>query len=194
MKGALVTVPLLVCVCVGILACAGSTSGGRSATSTTSSVGYHVRDRDDDYDNAHGAATRYDLDDDPILYYGHLAGSTEAAAVKLLVMRYYAAASASDGRTGCALLYRPLAESLVEEYAGSPTAGSTCAEVLSKVFRAQHAAYALRHASLIVTSVRVEGGQGFALLAFKGIQDFHLRLHREDGRWTMHQLLDEGLP
>jgi hypothetical protein len=183
--------------CAVMAGCGGATKRvdpGKGSAGAASSPGYLVRDADEDYDNAHGTGARYDHDDSPDLYYGHIADAKEAAAITELVQRYYAAAAAGNGAVGCAQLFSPIAESLPEEYAASPTNGPTCAAVLTKVFIKEHAQYALRHATLEVTSVRVEGGHGFAMLRFKDTPDHHLRVRREGGRWTVHQLLDEGLP
>jgi len=200
MKTGLLTVSLLALSCLGIVACGASskTDHGNMRTSTVLGPGYRVRDNDDDYDNAHGTATRYDLDDNPTLDYGHLADATDAAAITELVRRYYAAAAAENGAAGCHMLFPVMAESLPEDYAtpsGNESAnGSNCAAVLTKVFKGQHTRYVSRNASLSVTSVRIEGVQGLALLQFKGILDAHLRFRRYGNRWTVRQLIDEGLP
>ncbi len=202
MKIGLLAVPLVMS-CLGIVACGEVGSKTEDAqrdkqTSTALAPGYQVRDNDDDYDNAHGTATRYDLDDNPTLDFGHLADVADAAAITELVKRYYAAAAAENGAAGCHMLLPAMAESLPEEYAtpsgGESANGSTCAVVLTKAFKRQHARYVSRNASLLVTSVRVEGVQGLALMQFKGILDAHLRVRHYGGEWTVRQLIDEGLP
>jgi hypothetical protein len=191
--------PLVALVFTAVSACGGTagktTSAAHISTSASSSTGLE-RDSDGDFD--HTRNTRYDLDDNPILYYGHAAGTADAKAIGMLVRRYYADAAAGDGRAVCTLIFSVLAEALPEQYAGAANRrlkyGDTCASVVSRLFELHRQEYLARNASLRVTGVRVEGDQGFALLSFKGMPDEHLRIHREAGRWTLHQLLDEGLP
>jgi hypothetical protein len=189
----LLGVSLLVLSCLGLSACGEAASKTQPARHASTPL---VRDSDEDYDDARGG--HYDLDDNPTLYYGHLASPADASAITALVRRYYTLAAAGDGRAACPLIFSVLAESLPEQYAQpygtSSGYGSTCASVMSQVFKREHRLYAERATTLEVTSVRVDGELGLALLRFKGTPDHHLRVRREGGRWTIRQLLDEGLP
>jgi hypothetical protein len=201
---------LLAVPCLALAAC-GSSHGPRGATTAgsappplaanappietappTAANAPHL-DADEDYDDASGK--HYDLDDYEILHFGQAASPAEAAAIAALVRNYYAYAAARDGKDACKLVFSVVAESLPEQY-GVKTYGRSCASVASKLFRLKHSVYVERHATLQFLGARVEGQHGFALLRFnaKNAYDEHLRLRREGNRWTLHQLLDEGLP
>jgi hypothetical protein len=155
------------------------------------------KDRDNDFDNSSGSY--YDSDDAEARDFGHAADLTDRLAVTSLVRRYYAAAASADGATACSLLAPALSSSVAEDLGRSPPGpsfarGSTCAVVMSKIFKEfarQLRAFAAR---LQVTSVRVQGERGVAVLGFGSLPGRQLRVRREGDTWTVAALLDSELP
>lgn len=113
-----------------------------------------------------------------------------------LVKRYFAAAVADDGARACSLIYSLYAETIVETY-GQPPAGppelhgSTCAVVLSKLFRLHHGQLVAEARTLAVTGARADGNRGLVLLRFHGIPAHNLEVHRERGVWKIDDILDK---
>ncbi|MFZ1154787.1 MAG: hypothetical protein WAN93_07780, partial [Solirubrobacteraceae bacterium] len=143
-------------------------------------------DRDHDSDNN---------DDD--YGYGHAADAADRQAVTKLVTRYYAAAAAGDGATGCSLIYSLLAEEIPEVY-GGPTGppgirGNTCAVVMSKMFKQDHRRLTLDHATLKVTAVRILDRRALATLSFKTMPQRDIAIRRERNVWKIGELLDTEL-
>jgi hypothetical protein len=129
--------------------------------------------------------------------FGHAATPRQRAAIDALVRRYYAAAARADGKEACALMYRPLAGSVPEDYgrppAGLPYArGKTCAVVMTKLFRHLPGPRDAI-ASTRVTAVRVYRGHAFAELHShltpKG--EIFVERERERGSWRVGALIGE---
>lgn len=128
--------------------------------------------------------------------YGHAASAADRRAVTALVERYFAAAAAGDGATACPLIYSLFAEEIPELYGEPPgppaLRGSTCAVVMSKLFKQRHRQMVADHATLEVTDVRVKGRRAHALLRFEtGARD--LLVHREGRVWKVDEMLDSPL-
>ncbi|HEY5194248.1 MAG TPA: hypothetical protein VIJ39_10310 [Solirubrobacteraceae bacterium] len=155
------------------------------------------RDRDGDTDNKSGSY--YDGDDDAIRDFGHAASTNDRRAVESLVTRYFTAAAAEDGSAACPLITSPLARSVPAILGHHPpgpayASGSTCAEVMSKVFKQNHRQLAAEASILKVTGVRLRRNHGWAVLGFETLPGRDFRIAREVGVWKVQVLLDEELP
>lgn len=150
---------------------------------------------DSDNDNDNSGNSRYDGDDKPVLYFGHAPSAADGRAIAALVRRYYAAGAAGNGATACGLIHPLLAESIVEEYAHSPSLrGKTCAAVMSKLFRQLHRELTSDVAGLELVRTRVSGDRGLALVRFGARRERRVLVRRERGAWKMDVLLDVGVP
>jgi hypothetical protein len=182
MKSPLVVIAVAL-LCVGPVACGGSSSGTASGSrSPGSSV--RAKDRDDDAD--------HNDDDAHVLYYGLAAGAADKQALTTLIRRYYAAAAAADGAKACKLLMPFIAESVAENYGhSSALRGKSCAVVLSKLFKQRQKVLSGENATLKFVTVRVEGGKALAVLSFSTLPEVRQISARRDGAtWKMLQLLD----
>jgi hypothetical protein len=188
---------------VGAGACGGA-SGGVGSTSQASSsatpTGGYVHDDDD----ADTGPNHEDTDDYRIRGYGHAPSAADERAVTGLVKRYYAAAAAGDGAVGCSLLLIRLAkdsnlgEAAEKAYPPAPDVpplhGKSCAQIMSLLFKEDHEQLAADSTTLQVTSVRVNGLHGLALLGFRTTPERQIRVERDGGAWKLDALLDRELP
>jgi hypothetical protein len=200
----LLTLPSIALLGLGVGACGnagkrassvpGSPSNAAAGTAATTPIQANLA-RDSDNDNDNPGKSRYDSDDSPVLYFGHAASATDGRAIAALLTRYYAAGAAGDGATACSLIHPLLAESIVEEYAQSPSLrGRTCAVVMSKLFKQLHGELARDVAGLELIRARVRGDHGVAVLRFGGARERRVLVRRERGAWKMDLLLDVGMP
>lgn len=205
---AMLALPLVIAL-LGVSACGGAdkgagsaakvsnaaaTSGTSATTSTPATTTFkatpaqhpHKNDRDGDSDNNN---------DD--YAYGHPASAADKRAVTALVKRYYTAAAAGNGARACSLIYSLFAEDIPEVYGEPPgppaLRGSTCATVMSKLFRQNHHQLMVDLAELKVTDVRVKRRHALALLGFKTTPPRDIRVHRERGAWKIDEVLDSGV-
>jgi len=117
--------------------------------------------------------------------------------VTAIVTRFYAAAAAGDGQTGCALTYSLYVEEIPELYgtaSGPPgLRGKTCAEVLTKLFKQTPKQLSEEYASLKVLAVRVHELRALVVLDFKKVGEREILVHREHHAWKVYGLLDTKL-
>jgi hypothetical protein len=127
---------------------------------------------------------------------GHAASTATTRAVRALVGRYYADAAAGNGAQACSLVYSIFAEEIPEEYGEPPgppaLRGSTCATVLSKLFKREHRRMAADLTQLEVAAVRVKAHHALVLLSFR-TKSREIRVHLEHGVWKIDELLDSAL-
>jgi hypothetical protein len=206
----LLALPAIVLSIVGVGACGGAgksagspsqAAAGAAATSAPDAArGYFKGDGDDDEVAGSG-----DGDDYLTRAYGHSAIAADGRAVTALVERYYAAAVAGDGATACSLVDSSIVRSpenlikaLPAEYA--PASGSavfrgkSCAQVAAVLFELDRQRLVALVPTLQVTSVRVEGVHGLALLGFKAAPERRIAVEREGGTWKIGALLDSLIP
>jgi hypothetical protein len=178
-------------------AATGKSSSPESPPGAATSLAQTAPPKGDD-DNE-GDLTGRDSDDASLFDYGHRAPVGDARAVGALLKRYYAAAGAANGARVCSLLYSPVAESVAEDYGQPPapvsTRGSTCPEVMAKVYRGarQHRFMTVRGAALRVRQLRVRGNQGIALLYFGHGAERYIYVRREFGSWKVKVFYDIGI-
>ena len=183
--------PVLAAILVLLLLAGATACGSGSGAATRASNGgqsvVKKRDRDNDGDN--------NDDDAKVLAFGQVPGAAEQKTITKLVNDYFAAAVAMDGRKGCALLTPLIAESVVESYGRSTNLrGSTCAEVVSKLYRLRHAELVRKVATLKVMRIGVEGNRSLVALEVPSIQeDRQVTLRNSGGKWTMLTLLDGNI-
>ncbi len=158
-------------------------------------------DNDADGDNDSRAAQNKgyrDGDDRAFVDWGQAAGVVDRNFVGRLVKHYYAVAVSEDGNAACGLIYVPFTEAIPEDYGQPPgppaLRGKTCATVLTKLFRIEHAKLAKTSGSVEVTGVRVLGDEGRALIGFAGLPASYLQLHRERKTWKVEGPLAVSLP
>jgi hypothetical protein len=137
----------------------------------------------------------FDDDDGIVRGYGHPASVPDMHAAKMLIKRYYAMAVAANGATGCSLLYRTYAASVVEDQGSNAgpryLRGKSCAIVMTKLFK--HMSRSLVK-PMAIRAVRVRGETAYVLLGSKMRPASYFRLHREGKRWKLYGLLDRPLP
>jgi hypothetical protein len=181
---------LVLCIATSLLlafalgACGADSPGGKSVSSSGSNFSTHHNDRDNDGDHN---------DDDAVtLGFGHAANAADRRESVALVTRYFAAAVAANGVTGCALLVPFVAESVVEDDGHSPGLfGSSCAAVLAKLFKLHHRELVAKQATMKVIEVRVRGDRALAILDFPNIPEVRQIDERRVGdSWKLLQLLD----
>jgi hypothetical protein len=158
-----------------------------TATGSTQIAGLYKDSNDGDNDA--------NSDDDAyFLYYGHAPSKADQRAVIALVKGYFVAAAAADGAKACPLIYGIVAETIVEEYGELPEfSGSTCAVVMSKLFKHRHQQMAADLAGLEVTRVRLGGTRGYAFLYRGDVPAPFVLLHRESGSWKIESLFEINL-
>jgi hypothetical protein len=178
---------------LGVAACGNS---GKSAVppanaathgaTTNAAPNFSTHDNDRDNDGDHND------DDEKVLYFGHAANAADRRDSVALVTRYFAVAAAENGAAGCRMLVPFVAEGLPEQDGQSPhLRGSTCAVVLSKLFKLHHSLLAKKQATLHVIAVRVEGGRALTILDFPTIPEVRQMIERRvGGTWKMLELLD----
>lgn len=154
-------------------------------------------DRDGDFDSA--AKTRFDSDDGSVVHFGRAASASETAQIAPLIRRYYRYAAAGNGAGACSMLYSTFAEAVPEDYGTSPPGpayarGTTCAAVLTAIFRHYHAEIAARLPLLRVSLVRIKERQGVAVLSFGAMPEREIHVVREGHAWRMLALTDDRLP
>lgn len=154
------------------------------------------KDRDNDSDNKSGSY--YDSDDAPVRELGRPAGTAERRAVTTRVEEYFAAAATENGAVGCSLILPSLARA-VPQNVGQPPGppyyrGTTCAMVLTKVFKRNHRQMAAYAAQLTVTGVRLSRESSVAVLGFRSLPGRYIPVERKSGRWWIDALLDDELP
>jgi hypothetical protein len=214
---------MITLLCLGVLACADARKDTRPISTTASSIplqktitgdydyddytnappsndgdnddDHTPKDRDNDSDNP--TDHYYDKDDNQIRFFGHSAGTSDRHAIITLVKRYYATAVIEDGSTACKMIIVSLARSLPEDLGRPPgppyLRGKTCATIMSKLFKQSHRQLTAYANALKVTSVRVDGDHGVAILSFKTLPTRQIRLAREGGAWKLEGLLDGEL-
>lgn len=190
-----------------IVACGGTGKTGTASnaasatagagTSSTQAASPSSPDPDNDGDSTgHG---RYDSDDASVLSFGRAATSSEQAQIRPLVRTYYTLAAAEDGAKACSLLYSIYAEAMPEDYGTSPPGpayarGTTCAAVLTAVFKHFHAQLAARLPKLKISRIRVRERQGVVVLTFAGMPERQMHILREGHVWKMLAIVDGELP
>ncbi len=152
------------------------------------------RDSDNDYPTAE--SYRFpDVDDKPIVDFGHRARSAQSRAITSIVTRYYAAGVAGEGAAACSLLLAAVARSVPESYgAGGPAylhGARTCAAVVNALF--SHFASELTEAPVVLL-VRVEGEEARVVLASRKLRASHISLARQGGSWHIQELIGSPLP
>jgi len=179
LTGALLTVLAAAALLgTGVAAC-----GSSSAVSGSSSSHTVKLDRDNDADN--------NDDDAHILNYGSAPNATEAQQLKALVTGFYAAQAAANGTKACSMLYPLTAETVAEYYGRNPgIEGSTCAKVLTKLYKREHQTLAHKSATLKFYTLRVKGNKGLALISFDAPEVRQILERRSRGAWKMSALSD----
>jgi hypothetical protein len=158
--------------------------------------GYVKGDGDNDNDSSNH-------DDRPIRDYGHAASPADARAMRTLVERYYAAAVAGDAGSVCSLVDATSShtealifpEGLVLELIASQVlSGRSCGSVTAMLLESEHRLLVDELATVKVTSVRVGGSNGFALLAFRTMPERVIPVERVGGVWMVRTLLPSLIP
>jgi hypothetical protein len=207
----LLALPSIALLGLGVNACGGKGAGsapqfsssfavtGNATTSTVRPKGSYLRGDDDADETNHK-----DEDDYSTRNYGHAASAGDKRTIVALVKRYYAVAAADDGARACVLIYSSLAkgsnlgEAAEVAYPPAPGVpplrGRSCAQIMSLLFKEDHQQLAADVATIEVTSVRVKGRYGLALLGFRTSPERQIPVRRERGVWKIDTLLDEELP
>lgn len=122
--------------------------------------------------------------------FGHLASDVETQAVAPLVKRYYMAAAADDGQAACRLMYARWKKAVIEDV----ERGNNCAQAMTSFFK-RHPGWPTTDLRAIeVTSLRIKGSQGIALLRSQAMRSGEIVLHREGRAWRIQDDLGKYLP
>ena len=92
-----------------------------------------------------------------------------------------------------------LAKGIPKDYGQAPgppylRGGKTCAAVLSKLFAHYHAQLVADAATVKVIALRLEGGDGFAILTFGGQLERDISVSHHHAVWAISTMLDNQLP
>lgn len=138
----------------------------------------------------------HDDDDLKIVNFGHPAGAIDERSIVAVAMRYEAVTAAGDGVAACSLMARAFASVVAQDYGQAPgpmylRGARTCPGVMRLLFRHQadnpgRAAH--------VTSVRLEGDRGVAMLGSTVNVASYLSMRRERGLWKVSGLSPVPLP
>jgi hypothetical protein len=138
----------------------------------------------------------YDADNDSDSTYGPPASPAERRAIVAFIRRYYEVAAAGEGAAACSMLDPITAETLVERHhrGHGPRSlqGESCAQIVSKLFRARHRELVEDLASFRISLVDVRGNRGVVFAPFALTREMQLIVHREHGGWGMEVPLDNG--
>ena len=174
-------------ITVGVSAC-GSSDPAPPSPSRARATALPKSDRDNDKDK--------NDDDAHVLDYGRAPDASERQALVALVTGYYAAAATANGARACNLLMPFVAESVAEDLGHEAgLRGSSCAVVMSKLFRQQHTLLSGENATLKFYTVRVDGGRALTVLSFANLPEVRQLTERRDasGAWKVLNLLDRIL-
>lgn len=138
-----------------------------------------------------------DNDRQSVRTYGHEAPRVERLAVASLLKRYFAAAESHDGAAACMLLDPGVARSAPQSYGKlGPSylhGAMTCAAVMRRLFEHYRRELSHKGRDLNVSSLRVEGTEGFAMLQFAGMPERQIVVERRGGSWHVEMMLDEAM-
>jgi hypothetical protein len=127
--------------------------------------------------------------------YGTKADAAAETAIATAVKDFYAAKSAGDGATACALLARPAREALIDTLARSGRLeGKGCPAILASLLADQDPRYRDRIAGVEVTGARVREDRGLALIEIEAIPEEVIPVRREDGSWKVTALAGSEIP
>jgi hypothetical protein len=151
-------------------------------------------DKDDDI-----GAPEDDTNNDSTVDFGHAADASDTRAITALIKRYYAAAYTENGANACKMLYSTLEEAVPEDYGESPPGqpymrGSTCAAVLTLLFKHVHPQLTIEHPKLEVAHVRLVEHHGIVVLRFGALPERVISVSREGHTWRVDALLDSEVP
>jgi hypothetical protein len=183
-------------------------------TSSTSSASGYLNDGDNDpigdadndntYDNDKDNAEdhvfddngRYhDRDDTTIVAFGHVTDGAVTSTVTKLVEHYYAAAAQGHAADACSMLLPAVAHTAAQTYAQAGPAylrgAKTCPEATAALFTHLRRDLAAKR---VVSGVRANGDQAFALLGSNTAPADYISLVRARGSWWIDELIGEPLP
>jgi hypothetical protein len=179
----------------------GAQAGGAAATNARAgavrSSGY-LNDQDEDIGGVAQNSGYHDPDDVRALALGHPARASTARTIAAVVERYYAVATAGDGRRACSMLLPSIARAVPVDYGGSSSAApeylrgqKTCPAIMTLIFKRLHS---MLGAPVAVTRVLVNGAHASALLGSTAMGASYISLQREHGTWRIGGLLSGTMP
>jgi hypothetical protein len=187
---------------IGISTCGGSrhaeNGGGMAKSASRSPTAAELSKHDDDGDLDTFGAGPYDNDRDAAVpTFGPAAGTADRRAIVSLIRRYYEAAVIGDGARACSMLDPLVIETVLEEHRRGKgpgwLQGSTCKQVMSKLFAQRHHELAEDVASFRVSVVQLHGRRGLVLLPFAVTREVEVIMRRDQGVWKMDVPLDNGV-
>jgi hypothetical protein len=182
-----------------------SACGSHMGAASHSGAGILAKGATAEYVKGDGDDDPYNpLDDRTVRAYGQRASAGERRAVSVIVKRYFQTAAQGDGARACKLLSTRLARrhdlsSVVPSDYSSPKTmalrGKPCAQFMDGLFAIDRQQIAAADpASVVVTSARVKGRIGLAVLGFRIAPERQIRLRLEHRAWKMDALLDLPIP
>jgi hypothetical protein len=148
---------------------------------------------------------RYDRDEDDYVHVpddnnpsppGYVtASSADGRAATAVVRRYYADALKGDGAKGCLLITPSFVKGIPVDYGKlGPSylrrAASTCAAVMSLLFKHEHSLLAHEVPVMRIVRVSVSGVQGLVFMRFGPLHERFISLARQGNAWTIASVLD----
>jgi hypothetical protein len=185
----LLTLMCTAAMCLGVTACGSSTRATKTATSNAAAEGDVVL-------TVSRELGPIDGDDYAVLNFGHAATGRELRKITALVRRYYAAAVAENGAEACSMLFSVVVRE-VEEGEGTAAGlhGTSCAQIMSALFKLRHRELVADVKSFKEVRVRIEPPNGRVVLRFStAVVARELDLRLVDGVWKVRQPLDTPTP
>ncbi len=198
-------------LCSGVAACGAGKGVSSSVSSATQAKDVAVSTvpanvppapaetrADKDNDNDIGAPYD-DTSNSNTLNFGRAADATDTRAITALIKSYYETAYAENGAKACRMLYSTLEEAVPEDYGQSPPGqpfmrGTSCAAVLTLLFKHDHLQLAAELPKLRVARVRLMEHHGIAILHFGALPERQIPVSREGQVWKVGGLLDGEVP
>ncbi|HEU0250448.1 MAG TPA: hypothetical protein VFR48_06980 [Solirubrobacteraceae bacterium] len=152
----------------------------------------------DTYDEDDSAARALEQGDDgEVEYYARPSTAVEWRRATAFVRTFFQLAVAEDGAKVCARMTPALRASLGGGKFTNNTqpryeSGSTCAQVMKKVFEHDHDELQAKLAGLEITDVRTSDATTFVLLAFKGIRERREMGLNKIGRTLQYEALTDS--
>ncbi len=132
--------------------------------------------------------------DPSITGYGKQASSGETAAITTLVKSYYGAISSGQDAKACQLLSPGVRKTLMRLLASAKRRFTSCAEILPALLGQARSSALSKPAEVEVTSFRVQGDHGFAIVKTKTLPAGVMNVRRINGTWTMGSLIGTPAP
>jgi len=143
---------------------------------------------------AGGSGTATEAESAGIAEFGEEATPEDAGAATDAVRGYLIAQSNRDWETACQNLSRQAQEGLRQSAPDPQLAKQGCSAILAEVFPSLGVSEQAAAAPKRITSVRVEGDQGYVLYRIEGNRPLYMPVTKEGGTWKVVALAGSSNP